>query len=86
MSSNNYYWKKHDEELGAIVARPRTRKPSKKCQTDSNHESSPLQNPILKPKTKTKPNQSKRKNDKSYTKRATKKLAPTNQVANSDMK
>ena len=86
MSSNNYCWKKHDEKLGTVVTGPRTRKPSKKYQTDSTDEDSPLQNPILKPKAKTKPNQSKRKNDKSYTKRATKKLAPTNQVANSDMK
>ena len=86
MSSNNYYWKKCDEELGAVVTGLRTRKPSKKCQTDSTDDSSPLQNPILKPKAKTKPNQSKRKNDESYTKRATKKPAPSNQVANSDMK
>ena len=86
MSSNNYCWKKHDEELGAVVTGPRTRKPSKKYQTDSTDESSPLQNPILKPKAETKTNQYKRKNDESYTKRVTKKLVPTNQVANYNMK
>ena len=86
MSSNKYYWKKRDKELGAVVVGPRTRKPSKKCHADSTDVRSPLQYPILKPKAKTKSNQAKRKIDESYTKRSTKKLAPTNQVANSNMK
>ena len=86
MSSNSYYWKKHDEVLCAVVMGPWTRKPSNKCQTDSTDERSPLPNPILKPKAKIKTNQYKRKHDESYTKRVTKKLAPTNQVANNDMK
>jgi hypothetical protein len=84
MSSNKDYWKKRDEELGAVVMGPRTRKPSKKCQADSTDESAHLQNPIIKPNTKT--NEAKRKNDEFNPTQATKKLAPTKQVANSNMK
>ncbi len=83
-SSIKEYWEKHEAEVGAVVMGNRTRKPSRKRQDDNTDHSSSQEK--VKGNPKAKAQEQKRKNDKSYTKKSTKKQATANQVANSKSK